>query len=590
MKTKLVSPARDTVSDTRRAAEHPARGFAFGVNPVPSGFLRDVPDFPGNRPPGRALGRVLADPAARRFGGFAARLLGPLLLIAAAAATFLTAARDEDFLWADGASFALNGELVRDYLASGLGQSPMAFALEWFRHYPAVTISLYPPIFPLAEAAVFAVFGFSHATAVATVTLFVALAACGMYRMMRTAVGIAAATGAGLMLLGTPEVLRWSREVVMDVPSMAFLLLAAAALLHYQATKRSRALLAAVVWTLAAVYTKQTAIFVAPAFAAVLLADEGWAFGRRKSTWIFAATGVLGIVPLVLFTVFYAPVVFHIAVGTGTGQREYARLSWQALIAYGAVLPDIVGIVPLTGAAGYLAWIAARGWRDIAERRLTLLMLAWFVTDYLMISVTADFETRYATLLTVPPVALSVLLLTRLFAARWAASAALAAGAGLFAVLLATQPVFRVEGYGDIAQYVLEHTKPGETVLFHGVDSKNFTFCVRARSPEPRIFIMRAEKSLVDYSIVRDWGITDRNVSAAEMASLIDRNNVSYVVFQPNFWTDQPSIATLQRMIDSERFALVAQFGITSEDPSRSKVLRVYRVEPNLTPAPTSGR
>ena len=74
-------------------------------------------------------------------------------------------------------SFALNGELVRDYLASGLGQSPMAFALEWFRHYPAVTISLYPPIFPLAEAAVFALFGFSHAAALATVTLFVALAA-----------------------------------------------------------------------------------------------------------------------------------------------------------------------------------------------------------------------------------------------------------------------------------------------------------------------------------------------------------------------------------------------------------------------------
>ena len=115
-----------------------------------------------------------------------------------------------------------------------------------------------------------------------------------MYRMMRTATGPLAATGAGLLLLGTPEVLLWSREVVMDVPCMAFLLLAAAALLRYQVTKRSRTLLMAVLLTLAAVYTKQTAIFVAPAFAAVLLADEGWAFGRRKSTWLLAAIGVGG--------------------------------------------------------------------------------------------------------------------------------------------------------------------------------------------------------------------------------------------------------------------------------------------------------
>ena len=62
--------------------------------------------------------------AVRRHAGLAAEFLCPLLLIAAAVATFFTAARDEDFLWADGASFALNGELIRDYLASGLHQTP----------------------------------------------------------------------------------------------------------------------------------------------------------------------------------------------------------------------------------------------------------------------------------------------------------------------------------------------------------------------------------------------------------------------------------------------------------------------------------
>src|ERR1700722_2880484 len=168
-------------------------------------------------------GRGDSNPSRDRPGHHVAWVLELLclsLLAAAAVLTFVTAARDEDFWWGDGASFALNGELVRDYLASGFRLDPMSFALEWFHHYPALTISLYPPIFPLAEAAVFGIFGFSHASAQATVTLFVVMAAYGIYRLSRTSVGILPATAAGVMLLATPEVLRWSREIVMDVPAM----------------------------------------------------------------------------------------------------------------------------------------------------------------------------------------------------------------------------------------------------------------------------------------------------------------------------------------------------------------------------------
>ncbi len=504
-------------------------------------------------------------------------LLGPLLLVAAAIATYMTAARDEDFWWADGASFALNGEFVRDYLASGLGRNPMAFAQEWFRHYPALTISLYPPIFPLVEAAVFAIFGFSHATALATVTMFAALASFGIYRTVRTAAGVLPATAAGIMLLATPEVLRWSREIVMDVPAMALLLLAAAALLHYQAAKTTKTLLVAVLLTLAAVYTKQTAIFVVPAFAVSLLANDGWSLARRKSTWLAVTGFVIGLLPLAVFTLLYATENFHIAFGAGTGQKGYDRLSVQALLAYGRALPEIVGIIPLVGAGAYLALLGVKGWHDNAERRLTVLMVSWFVIAYLMISVTADFETRYAVPLTVPPVVLSVLLLTRMLSAGLAGSVALVASVGMFAALISSQPVTRVEGYGDVAQYVLDQSKQGDVVLFHGMASKNFTFSLRTRSPIPKISVLRAEKFLVDYSIMRDWGITDRNLSAAEVEAIVDRYDIAYVVFQPNFWTDQPSVAALQRLIDSDRFRLVAQFGITSDDLSRRTSLRVYR-------------
>ncbi len=531
-----------------------------------------------NAPANPTPANVMTPARWRLVGG----LCCPLLLIAAAVATFMTAARDEDFWWADGASFALNGEMLRDYLASGFAQTPMAFALEWFHRYPALTISLYPPIFPLAEAGVFAVFGFSHAAAIGTVTGFTALAALGMFWMMRTTVGLMAAAGAGVMLLGTPGVLLWSREIVLDVPAMAFLLLAAAALLRYQAieeTGRGRgSLLPAVLLTLAAAYTKQTALFVAPAFVVALLADQGRDLLRRKSTWIALGVGIGGLVPLAVFTVLFGNENFHIAFGSGTGQKGYGRLSWQALCAYGRVMPDIiVGIVPLLGALSYLVLVLVRGFRANTERRLTVLMFAWLIVDYLCVSVTADFEPRYAIPLTVPPVVLSVLLLTRLLAPLVASGVAVTAGVALLVWQISIQPVTRVEGYGDVAQYILDHTTQDDAVLFHGMASKNFTFSIRTRSPTPKIYIVRAEKFLVDYNITRDWGITDHNLTSAEIETIVNRNNFAFIVFQPNFWTDQPSIATLQRLIDSDRFRLVAQFGITSEDRSRQTPIRVYR-------------
>ena len=74
-------------------------------------------------------------------------LLPAALIIGIAGVLFQTTPKSEDFWWTDGASFALNGALVHDYLVCGFHQTPMAFASEWFRHYPAVAISLYPPIY-----------------------------------------------------------------------------------------------------------------------------------------------------------------------------------------------------------------------------------------------------------------------------------------------------------------------------------------------------------------------------------------------------------------------------------------------------------
>ena len=524
-------------------------------------------------------------PMSVRSGRLAQRgpALATALLAACVLTLFLTSPKGEGFWWTDAATFALNGEFVRDYIATGLSRPPMAFANAWFLRYPALTISLYPPVLPLAEAAVFAVFGFSHVAAQATVAAFTALAAWGAYAAGRTAMPPLAAAAFGLIMLATPAVLLWSRQVMMEVPSLAFLLLGAAALLRYQSAGGPWRLLGAAAMVLAATYTKQTAVFAGPAFAAALLIDSGLALLRRREIWLAGVGGLIGLVPLALFTVKFAPQLIDIAAAQGTGET-IDRLSAATLTHYARALPAIAGWLPLLGAIAYLAVVAVRGWSGIAERRFAILMLCWFAADYAFVTFVGHFEDRYGLMLAIPPAAFSVLLIVRLAPASAPAVAALA-GAAFFAGSVIAEPVPWVGGYGAVAAAILRNTAQNDVILFDGEDSKSLAFALRSRTPVPKIYMLRAEKLLVNYTIDRSWGIEDRNVSTEDIAAMIDRLGVALVVLQPGFWTDQPSLARLESYVRSDRFEQVDEVAVGAEEAGKRATIKLFRTRNPTRPS-----
>jgi dolichyl-phosphate-mannose-protein mannosyltransferase len=59
----------------------------------------------------------------------------------------------------DEAAHYVNGLLVRDYIATGLPENPVAFAQRYYVHYPKVSIGHWPPGFYLLEAAWMLLFG-----------------------------------------------------------------------------------------------------------------------------------------------------------------------------------------------------------------------------------------------------------------------------------------------------------------------------------------------------------------------------------------------------------------------------------------------
>jgi 4-amino-4-deoxy-L-arabinose transferase-like glycosyltransferase len=506
-------------------------------------------------------------------------LLPALIIIGVAATVFCTAPKSDDFWWTDSPSLALNGELILDYVESGFHQSPMAFANEWFRRYPAINISLYPPIFPIAEAIAYSLFGFSHAAAQGTVAAFTLVAAFGFYRVMRTALGPLEAAGGVLVLFAVPIVLLWSRQVMMELPSLAFLLLATSFFLYYQASRQTRDLYLATLLMLAAVYTRQTAIFAAPAFAIALVVSDGWAKLRDRTVWIAAAMGLIALLPLAVFTLIAAHQVIDIALGAGIAAPAAgiaASATFEQVRAYGLALPEIIGLPVLIASVCYALFVAFRGWQSPAERRLAVLMLAWFCCDFVFVSATVHFEARYAVALGVPCAAAGVMLIARL-SGRWAGAGVVPClAAALFIVSLGTNGVSRMSGYDKVAAYVLDHSKQDDVVWFQAKQSKNFVFSLRSHLPTPKVYVLRAEKLLVDYHIVRETGISDRGWTTDMLHDFVERNGVSMVVLEPDFWADLPSMARMQDYIRSAHFRQVAEFPITADDPSQRTTIEIF--------------
>jgi 4-amino-4-deoxy-L-arabinose transferase-like glycosyltransferase len=508
--------------------------------------------------------------------GFDMRIIGIVsLLFLAAAILFVTTPKHDDFWWTDAPAHAMNGALLHDYLWTLPYSSPLRFAFDYYLHYPALTISVYPPLFPITEALVFSVLGVSHFAAQLTVSLFGLVLACSLYSMARTALAPAAAGGAALLVLSTPMVALWSRQVMLEIPSLALLVAATAFFLHFLEGGGNRRLYISVLMMAGAIYTKQTVAFAIVPMAATLLLEKGWATLRQPSTWIAVALGTFLLLPFAAFTAVFAS--HNLEIAAGIGPEVGSNLTLSSFLFYARWLPEIAGPIPIAAALAYLILVIWAGWESARERRLVVLMIGWFVADYLFISSIAHREDRYGIFLTVPVAVLAVLFLVRVLPRTMASGVALVTGAGMFALAIIGDAVPRVPGYDALAAFILNHAEEDSIVLFHGFRSPNFVFAVRAQSVSPDVYLLRSEKMLVDYKVSRDWGITDRGLSRKDVENLIDRYGIDYVVFQPDFWTDLPSMAALQELVYSDRFTKVAEFPIAANIPTKEKVMLVFK-------------
>jgi len=507
---------------------------------------------------------------------FALYSVGAILL-------FVTSPHHGEFWWSDSPRHALNGVFVKDLIAA-MPTHPTAWAEHYYVQYPALTILFYPPLFYIISAPFYALFGVSHATALSVVLMHYFVLSCGLHLLARNWMSPLVAIAVGLSAMAVPGIALWGRQVMLEVPSIAFAVWAVLVLRSHVATNRTSTLYLALFLLICAAYVKLTAIFLFPVFALTLFVARGPGVLRDRRIWGVAILTVVGLIPLIYLTVIFGGANVQSVVGipdAAVSRRTIAGWIW-----YARLMPGLTGWPLLALSVLAFPFAIAGRLPSSFTRSDRMLLGGWLVIGYVFLSMIDLKEARHALVILPPLLVAAGLSVTVLLSSRigGASMLALVLGTGVYTWLAAPVPFY--DGYREAAEWIAREAPKDATIAFSGKRDGSFVFNMRSIETRHDITTLRVDKLLLDAAVRRELGVQQKMLSEQEIGDLLDRDGVSYVVAQDDFWTDLQVMARFQSVLRSPHFSGVAHIPVVTNVPSEDKVLRIYRNLGNVATGP----
>jgi hypothetical protein len=488
---------------------------------------------------------------------------------------FLLGPSGNTFSWSDAPRHALNGVFVKDLFAAAPFGDPAGFAYAYYAKYPALTILFYPPLLYLVSAPFYALFGVSEQTALLVIALHYVAFAWGSWKLFSFWLEKWQALSATVMLAAAPEIAFWGRQVMLEIPSLAFMVWSAVFFTRYRRESSPRWLYLSTALLVLAVYTKLTAGFLAPVYLITLFAERRAALLRDRHAWVTAILAIVALVPLVVLTLKFGQA--NIQSATGIADSLVSRSSLAGWIWYLQRLPGQLGW-PLVAIAFLgsmsLLW---RGRVTGAVPGDTLFWGLWFVLGYLFFSSIDLKEARHSLFILPPVVLAAALALSKLLPARVALPACATLAVLVLGQTILMRPVHYVGGYAEAAEFVSRKAARDTAVLFSGYRDGAFVFNMRAREDRRDLSVVRADKLLLSVAVRRELGVKEKELDEAAIAARIDSLGIEYVVAQPGFWNDLAVMQRFERVLASDQFEEVARIPTPANYPAHEKELVVYR-------------
>lgn len=546
-------------------------------------------DAPAESPPGAGTEAAHGGPPSRlrreetpvlRWKGM---VVASLIVVTVAAAHVATFRPGEPFFNNDESRHVMTGVFFRDFFRDLPASDPQSYAIRYYLQYPALGLLTWPPLFHATLGLSMLAFGMSFLVAKALVGLFAAAACIYLYLLAaRTHDGPRAAVAA-LIFGFSPLVFSFSRQIMLEIPTLAFCLAATYHCSLYIDSRRRRDLGLAALATALAILTRFDGFYLLPLFLMML-----WARGRldllaRRETWLAL------LLTLALVTPTYVLIIKHVggshgqAITRGTDPTSTSPFALENFLFYPAHLAEQMGWFALAPAlVGGL--LGMRSGRRLGSSTYYAMMAA----TYLMIVSVAELECRHAIYWSP---ALAVFAADGIaIVSQWLG------GLGLHAFLAASAvagtcltscgiPTPYLVGYEAAARYVVAQTQQTPVCLFDSYLNGDFIYQIRRHDPGRRFWLLRGDKLF--YSVLSDPHAAYQEYARGEddvLAGIFKYAPELIVVEEPQVQYRLPMGEVLRAALRNhpERFRLEARIPVESNNGNfRGVTLAIYR---NLLP------
>ena len=500
-------------------------------------------------------------------------LLALLPILALAVYYFASAPTNGDFWWYDSSRHAMNGVFLRDFVMEGGLTNPIGFARSYYEKYPGINIGFYPPFFYLSSVPLLLVFGASHAVSQAAVVLYALTLGVVVLLLCRRIMDDLSAGATAVCVLALAPVSLWSRQVQLDVPALAVFAFAAYALLrHLDDGRRNWLFIAAAALGLG-VLTRVQGTFMAPVWLYFIFIRN---YPNRPSFALRAlATLCAGLIalPAVAMAVYFAKTNQALTTAMPGMPALWSAGNW---VWYVQKLPEQLG---WPGIAVLVAGLAAAIWLGVRRQAsLEIRVLAVCgVCAWLFFTIVSNKDPRFNLpgVLFMFLLAACALALARPMAAR----VVLPVLAVWLLAQLPMQPqVPYVQGFEQAAATVAKVAPPSSNVLVSAHRDGNFIYDLRTQVARRDIGVRRADKLLVEITIMRELGVRERGLDPQQILALLDKEHVETVVFQEGYLNDLRSIQNLQTLLEhGGAFVKVTTVPMVGKTDPSERQLVIYR-------------
>jgi len=418
---------------------------------------------------------------------------------------------------ADEASHYVTGLMLADYVRAGF-PAPLAFARDYYLHYPKVGIGHWPPLYYVLEGAVFLLFSAATPIALLLPAVLTAVLTVSAAFLAHRRLGILPGIAVGAALLALAPLRETTIVIMLDLPVALLGLLAALAYARFMETERWTWSLLFGLLASAAILTKGTgaALVLLPPLA--LLFSGRFALLRRGVFWLPVPVVLVLAGPWTLATYSMAASGFQYAWG--------ATFFEMAARAYASALVGAVGVVLLALAGCGVLFAIRDGWRRTPGAPL-FVALAALGLGFLLFQclVPAGLDPRYLVPVLTPLVLLAAFGATRLLGLISKSWPLLTQVVVASILLLAALPAILIPlakptiGMAAAARTVVDG-KAQNPLLLVGSDALGegaLVAAVAQREREMRTFVLRGSKLLSS----SDWNGANYSLQYPDVGALL---------------------------------------------------------------------